>query len=374
MIYFAGIKNEDGILGDGGKLRPKFKDVRRFVSKDRQISIGKPLTIEWLSVQLSNLDLESKKDWLGGERKDKFPLQPIIISECVYGDKQIDGTWKRPKTCHLHYDSVLKIKNKHVTRSEMDRSNRSPLVHHIPVYEGQRVKVTLSIYEVDEFISEETKEAIGGIFGLAGAIFLPYSAAIFGAGKLFETFINLHNDSIEHDEFLKQGKSLKWSPKDTTFDHVSTCYMICVQDNYPSGETIDPPFDITQWKLNDDYCLIDGANNKLEDRCYTVLYISNRELRPAEQQFVSSQKAATLLAEIERQKNKPDGHLIVLKELLETEKNYSTMKNIQRILELKANLGSLSNDDKAKLKGYLNIPSIKVLEFYDALKKDVNSG
>ena len=53
--------------------------------------------------------------------------------------------------------------------------------------------------------------------------------------------------------------------------------------------------------------------------------------------------------------------------------SYSTGKEIGRILELKAK-SSLNQDDKAKLKGYLDIPTIKALPFYDALKKNVNLG
>lgn len=370
MFCFAGIEKD-------GKLETSLDSVSKTISEDHRIAIGKPLTIELMSVQLSNLHLEKEKPLIG-RSEDKPPLLPIIISRCRSGERSPDGKWERPEICQLHYDAALSETEKFITRSELDASSckRSPLLHHIPVYEGQRVNLTLSIYELDKPIPEKTKQAINDIFGVAAAVFLPYSPFIFGAKKLFEVFVELHDANIRHDVFLDETERIEWSP-DTRLHHASTCFLIYVQDKYPSGRKIDPAFVPSNWKVNnDDFRLVDINNerNKLTDRCYAVLYISNRGLQPAEQLFGNSQKAATLLSEIEAQQKNDDGHTIVWKQLLNTMNSYSTGKDIQRILDLKENLDSLSDDDMAKLKGYLNIPSIKALGFYDTLRKDVNLG
>jgi len=360
MLYFTGI--------DDRTLQKSLNAVSKSVDATRQIGIGRPLKIELMSVQLANLHLEGRGGWSSEEKR---PFQPIVVSKCRSGIKDKNGQWKRPELFQLHYDSDLEDNSNFIKKATMDAGKRSTLIHYIPVYEGQRISFTLSIYELDKRMSKETKDAIDGMFDVASAVFLPYSPAIFGAKTLFSVFVKLHDVGQKHDRFLNEEDMIEWNPGSISH-RASTCLMICVQEKSPSGKTIQPPFDPNQWKLNEEFRLVDNHQNPLTDRCYAVVHISN-ELLPLGVGYANSQKAATLLSEIERQQEKSDGHRVVWEELLNTMESYSTGKEIGRILELKAK-SSLNQDDKAKLKGYLNIPSVKALPFYDALKKDVNLG
>ena len=362
MLYFAGIEKDDG------KLETRLDAVSASITKEDGIAVGRPLKIELLTVQLANLHME--EGGLFGPGKDKPPYQPVIVSRCQSAVKRPAGTWEHPELYQLHYDSLVHERNKLVKKAEMDKGKRSTLVHYIPVYEGQKVNLTVSIYELDERIPQKTKEAIDGLFDVASAVFLPYSGLIFGAKKVFDVFVKLHGATLKHDVFLDETERVEWAPKEEVVHHASTCRIVCVQEKTPARRPIEPGFDSSQWKLNALNQLVDKSGNGLEDRCYAVLYISNKAL-PAGTKFANSQKAATLLSEIERQQGNEQGHRVVWEQLLNTMQSYSVGKDIQRILKLKENLGALDAEDKAKLTGFLNLPSIKALGFYDALKEGV---
>lgn len=354
MLYFAS--------RDNFKLEQSIHNVKVSVAEEKQIAIGSPLKIELLSVQLSNLDLESKGK---PERKE---FDPVVLTKVTSATRnQETNDWVRPDLHQLHYDSHLKKKSRFVHQWEIINKKRSNIVHYIPVYEGQTVTVNLNVSELDKPMPEKNKKAFNNIFDAASAVFLPYSPFIQGAKSLFNVFINLSDAGKEHDTFIEEYCGTKWplSP-----DSVSACRVVCVQDKQPSSQPLTP-LDLSRWKLNNKCQLVDENRMLLSDRCYAVLEFSNDPLPDGDIGLVNSQKAATLLAEIERQKDKEDGYVVVLRQFTSTMKSYSVGKDIQAILKLKAE-PSPSNEDKAKLKGYLNLPSIKALGFYDVLKEGAN--
>ena len=358
MIYFAGIE-EDSVL------ESCMGNILKDIPEADQIAIGKPLRIELLSVQLANLDLEERD----GRRERSKALEPVVLSQSKATTKSNDGTnWDRPEVHQLHYNAILNTPKKFVNYFDMKTMKRSSWIHYIPVYDGQTITFNLSIHELDRPLSEETKKAIDNIFDVAGAAFLPYTPYIFGAKKLFEVFVKLGDASLKNDQFISENMGVQWAPGDPLLHHATAGRMVCIQDSLPSRTPL-PAFEAKKYRLSAQNRLVNENNQPLEDRCYAVLYVSVRPLSPGDE-FANSQKAATLLSEIERQQDKEDGHIVVWQQLLNTMKAYSTGTQIKIILELKdkQTQGTITEDELAKLKGFLELQEIKDLSFYEALK------
>jgi hypothetical protein len=229
---------------------------------------------------------------------------------------------------------------------------------------GEEVSLILGIYEVDK-ISEDWVKAIEQFASIAGAVFLPYAAHIWGAGALAKLAIAANNKFNKNDKVVERKITLV--PENTLHRNKLMPGRYVAIEIKPNSPSIDPK----SWELSpgpDNKLIPVGVQSPVE---YPYIVFEVSTIIPDGMEKVQvSQNLAHFLKMIQGDKKdqKPSDYADLMKSAAE---GFAMYRNLKTIRSLYDKGSSRSDVEMEKLKALLENIEIKNFEYVVNLKKEL---
>lgn len=284
------------VFSAGGKLHTIYDFIGERVTRSRdytQVDFGRPLAIEFLRFHVPGHNWERRgvEILISNHLKTRAEKSPAAES-IVYYDKN-----KK-----LDPGQPLDIK------SWGAKNYGHPLCYYSKSYHGESIQLTTYVTELDKMrksIIENLRAAMNKIGDLP--LFLPYmqfmQAAKLGvkAAEVIANFIN--TDDVLIPEF-DLDLHFVGGPNQP---HLQSGRYVCLPNCTLSRNEI-----ISQFRLENDNQLVDSRTNKLYQGAFFILSVNSYE-NPQYEEFEYFFEAASILGEINRQRNMPQ----LIKEMVE---------------------------------------------------------